>query len=408
MAVDDKHLYVLVTGANSGLGFGILHRLIDSFLLTYPPDTHLTLLFTCRSHSKKESTLSDLLPLLSTTHGSTWSNRVKLSGRILDLTSLVSIHALSTELHDDYDIPRLDAVIWNAGMAALSGLDWLTFAKGFVCDTMNTLTYGHYKTQIVGARTKAQLEASSTSTSDKTTFHTSSPNGNSPTDTTPEDSTLGEVFCANTFGHYLLTHLLTPLLAASKFYGPTSVGRIIWVSSLEAFPRFFSTDDIQGLRSTSPYESSKRLTDILSVTSTLPAAEPFVQTFLPTEHNRPRQILTHPGVCATSIVTFLPMVLVWCMKIAFLLAKYAGSEYHTTTPYSGAKAMVFAVLARDEEIRGDVKYGSGNEKIGWFKCRDVLREEKVDFPTKSREEVAHTVWREMELLRVRFDSLRRR
>jgi 3-keto steroid reductase len=283
-------------------------------------------------------------------------------------------------------------------MAALSGLDWVTFAKGFVVNTMETLTYGGYKKQIVGARTKAQLPESP---NEKTDLDPSS----------PTDSTLGEVFCANTFGHYLLTHLLTPLLSASTFYGPSAPGRIVWVSSLEAFPQFFNPDDLQGLHSTSPYESSKRLTDILSITSTVPSTQSHIASFLPItseSQKKPRQILTHPGVCATSIVSFLPVILVWCMKLAFLLAKYAGSEYHTTTPYSGAKAMVFAVLGKDEEVKGDVKYGSGNEKIGLFKCRDVLKEETVDFPAESAEKLGERCWGDMEELRKRFESLGRK
>ena len=43
-------------------------------------------------------------------------------------------------------------------------------------------------------------------------------------------------------------------------------GRIIWTSSTSGEPEFFSLEDPQCLKGDHPYESSKRATDLLSIT----------------------------------------------------------------------------------------------------------------------------------------------
>ncbi|KAJ9618704.1 3-keto-steroid reductase [Taxawa tesnikishii (nom. ined.)] len=132
-----------------------------------------------------------------------------------------------------------------------------------------------------------------------------------------EESRLGEVFMANVFGHYFLTHLLAPLMAGGG-EGGREPGRIIWVSSLEAYPHSLRLEDLQGLETDTSYESSKRLTDLLVLTSELPSTQQFVRDYLSSAslsnasttttsdqqtQSPPVMYLAHPGICATSIAS---------------------------------------------------------------------------------------------------------
>ncbi|KAL8800281.1 MAG: hypothetical protein Q9200_007296, partial [Gallowayella weberi] len=182
-----------------------------------------------------------------------------------------------------------------------------------------------------------------------------------------KDSTrLGHVFCSNVFGHYLLVHGIAPLLSNS----PENHGRIIWISSLEAYPSTFSLTDLQGLSSPSAYESSKRLTDILALSSRLPTTQPCTTRFLPppsSHHQPPKQYLAHPGICATNIMPF-HWILTYIVTAAFYLARWLGSPWHTVTSYKGACAPVWLALAPQGELEameGDTGPGKWGSGVDW-------------------------------------------
>ena len=213
---------------------------------------------------------------------------------------------------------------------------------------------------------------------------------------------LGQVFTSNIFGHYILCHLLVPLLRASP-----DQGRIVFVSSIEPQPSHFDINDIQGLKSDKSYESSKRLTDILVLTSSLPGTKPFIQRFLstptstsshtacfssegqeletgapspriiladnefqPSSNMVPKIYLCHPGVCATSIVP-LPLILAYAMMLVFCIVRWLGSPWHTLTAYKGACAPVWLTLTDQEELEdmeqrdGKAKWGSSCDRVGY-------------------------------------------
>ena len=216
---------------------------------------------------------------------------------------------------------------------------------------------------------------------------------------------LGQVFTSNIFGHYILCHLLVPLLRASP-----DQGRIVFVSSIETTPSHFNINDIQGLKSDKSYESSKRLTDILVLTSSLPCTKPFIHRFLstptptsshtvrspsegrnletgapssgivladneyqPSSSMSPKIYLCHPGVCATSIVP-LPLILTYAMMLGFLIARWLGSPWHTLTAYKGACAPVWLTLTDQEELE-DMEQKDGKAK--WGSCTDRAGYERV-------------------------------
>lgn len=262
-----------------------------------------------------------------------------------------------------------------------------------------------------------------------------------------EEPRLGAVFCANVFGHYMLAHNVMLLLKRAGTKNPNNgPGRVIWVSSLEATINYFSTDDIQGLRTTTAYESSKALTDILALTSNLPSTTPWVNSFYSSgestpEDSKPNMYLSHPGICGTGILP-LNLPLFYCMIAAFWLARLLGSPWHTLSTYLGACAPVWLSISTQSTLDdteapylahggGRAKWGSSCDLVGrdqpastevdgWghggvvgdaVVQADRERRRKrgaVDLTGDDRErfeELGRECWRQMEELRVTWDRL---
>ncbi|KAJ5168340.1 uncharacterized protein N7482_003934 [Penicillium canariense] len=416
---EPQELYILVTGANSGLGFSICCRLADEFLSSHHYDDSLTIIFTTRSEHKAQETRRRLeAHLRSSTASSSDTARVKFVSESVDLGDLLSVRELSRKLLQT--IPKLDAVILNAGVGGWSGINWPEAIWGVLTDLVHQVTWPSYKIAPVGVLTAKQ-------TPEK------------------EEPALGSVFCANVFGHYMLAHNVAPLL--KKAETPNGPGRVIWVSSIEATIKCFDINDIQGLQTKTPYESSKALTDILALTSDLPSTAPWaVDSFMHSNSGTkadeaPTMYVSHPGICATSIIP-LPLPLVWAMVATFWLARMLGSPWHPLSTYLGAWSSVFLALssqgaldATESPYRhaggGRVKWGSSANRFGvgslssteiegWGHggvvgtpvveadrnrprrrgAKDLTREEKEKF-----EELGRGCWKQMEELRIKWDAI---
>ncbi|KAF2488484.1 3-keto-steroid reductase [Lophium mytilinum] len=425
--------YVLVTGANSGLGLSIGCRLIDEFIHTRPQSQTLVLISTTRDARKGAATTAALQKHLQdvcrkaerSIPGFTMllQRRVQFREEILDLTSLLSVQRLARKLKSE--IPRLDVLICNAGIGGWTAMNWPRAIWTVLTDTAHATTWPDFKISGVGWVTKPQLPK------DSQGKQTAEP-------------PLGEVFCANLFGHYVLGHALTPLLSAAA--ATEESGRIIWMSSIEAPARDFNMDDFQGLKSSHPYESSKRITDLLGMTAELPSTAPWTSTYFsftspPTStkeeeagyesSNKPRIYITHPGVCATGIFP-LPWILAIGMTAAFWLARLLGSQWHCITAYKGATAPVWVALAEQgtldtmEGREGRGKWGSatdgwGRERVertevdgwGWggtvgeFSRRKGRWRHATELTAEGRaefEELGRLAWAEMERLREEWEE----
>ncbi|KAL8750514.1 MAG: hypothetical protein Q9184_006399 [Pyrenodesmia sp. 2 TL-2023] len=403
---------------NSGLGYSICCRLIDEFIRSRPSSHSLRLIITTRDKAKSHDTVAKLKDHIFRTrkhhkvHEKTpLVAKIYLQAEQVDLCNLRSVQRLSNKLL--HSIPKIDTIVLNAGTGGITGIDWPLAIWKILTDFLSALTYPTFKLSDVGKRTRPQNSS------------TLAPGGE-------EEPALGTVFCSNVFGHYMFVHGVTPLLSNSV----GTPGRIVWISSLEAYPSVFSTADIQGLSSPSAYESSKRLTDILALSSSLASTQPYVRRFLPPprDHRPPKQYVTHPGICATDIVP-LPWILTYVMMAAFYLARWLGSPWHTVSPYKGACAPVWVALASQEELdsleqnEGAGKWGSevnvqGEERAartevqGWGlggKVGDNVgspkrrRPKEVDDLTKEDrerfEELGRECWQSMERLRVEWEGL---
>lgn len=233
-------------------------------------------------------------------------------------------------------------------------------------------------------------------------------------------------------------------------------GRIIWSSSLEALGDSFSITDVQCIERLGPYESAKRLTDVLSLTSRLPSVQPHSAPFFSVDNIDevtpeekiaslvpPEHYLSHPGVVMSGLFP-VPWFLMWPYQLVLLFARLIGSPWHTVDAYAGCKSAAWLALEpRDalEAINGDrVKWGStvdvsgtvGVKKTevegwGWEGKVEPLKDDDVDGkPVKgimrkavgrrpgvpvvttdeivAFEELGAECWREMERLRVAWED----
>ncbi|KAL1957795.1 hypothetical protein VTO42DRAFT_5513 [Malbranchea cinnamomea] len=420
-------IIILVTGTNSGVGLSICRRLIDEFLTTRPETQALKLIFTTRSSRKSTETLTALQRHLHASPLPTSSKaRVTLRPEQVDLCDLVSVRALSRRLLSS--LPKIDVLILNAGIAGFTGIKWFRAMYMILTDLVHALTWpSSYTISKAGMLTKKQTSL-------------------------PDEPPLGQIFCANVFGHYMLSHNLARLLSKST----DSPGRIIWTSSLEATREVFDINDIQALQSPRPYEAVKYLTDLLSLTCTLPSTSPWVDSFLSIDNknqtnsngnisgrklHRPNIYVAHPGVCATSIMPLM-LPLVYAMLCVTWLARLAGSPWHLMSSYRGAVASVWLALSPQSVLDaaeaaytrlggGKVKWGSSCDRLGRESvvCTEVegwgfggviggpvLEQDKrrrrkrgaVNLTAEQRvefEELGRKCWREMEELRVQWEAI---
>ncbi|KAJ5042961.1 uncharacterized protein L3040_004351 [Drepanopeziza brunnea f. sp. 'multigermtubi'] len=275
-------------------------------------------------------------------------------------------------------IPRLDAVILSAGIGGWVGLNWPLAVRTVMFDTVEAVTWPRYKVSSLGSLVKnptgVKDEASQPLLENQEK---------------PDEPPLGEVFCANVFGHYILAHELMPLLSRTATPSSTTSGKIIWVSSIEAVDDKFSIDDIQGLESAAPYEASKRLMDLLALTSSLPSVQRLASSYFDSSNTttakkgtaeesgtliQPQIYLTHPGIFASEIMP-LPSLLVLIYKLVFLFARWIGSPWHLIEPYKAAVAPVWLSLTHVEELN-DAE-GNGLKKAKWGSATDTGGGERV-------------------------------
>jgi 3-keto steroid reductase len=311
--------------------------------------------------------------------------RVVITPELVDLNSILSVQRAAKKLKARLD--RLDVLICNAGIGGWTGVDFVGAAKQFFTEGLHFLTAPNFKIGTVGAVTAKQI--------------TAVPNGGKAHRRDgadkEEEPKVGEVFCANLFGHYLLAHYLMPLLSR-PVSAQGSPGRIIWVSTLEAYKRTFNLDDLQGLETSVSYESSKRLTDLLALTAGLTSSSPYTKSFFATlsvppssaslsssvedltprkaslrsstrgpktngtstptssqsqtdqnSTTRPKMYLSHPGMCITGIMP-LHWLLVYAWIGAFYIVRLCGSPWHTITAYPGATSMTWLALAQQSTL----------------------------------------------------------
>ncbi|KAI1416566.1 hypothetical protein F5Y13DRAFT_119162 [Hypoxylon sp. FL1857] len=379
-AASHEQFFVLLTGANSGVGLGIGQRIIDEFLASRSLSSHLILIPTTRSVSKSRDTVVSLRAHLEKTARTskqlrsragpdydpqTAISRVHVLSVQLDLCDLRSIYSAAkqlvhgevtdpTGLINSVKIPRLDAALFNAGVGGWSGLDWFGLARQFFqVGLVQSCTFPSFKK----AAPAAVLDQKKLL-------------GDSAHNLKIQPPELAEVFCANVFGHYILAHELLPLLSRSRPDEP--LGRIVWTSTIDAGWNHLSFDDFQARNHKPPYESSKRITDLICLTADLPSVQKasapyFASPAAADKPIKPRFYLTHPGVVCTPLFPLHP-ILYFFYYWAMYLARWLGSPWHPVEPYLGACATAWLALADQETVdtlhAERVKWGTSATRLG--------------------------------------------
>ncbi|KAI0421597.1 hypothetical protein F5X98DRAFT_389860 [Xylaria grammica] len=380
-ASSDDLYFVLITGANSGVGVGIGERTIDEFLSSRPLSSHLILIPTTRSKAKSRDTV---LALRSHLHevahtskelaarsGAAYDPqatiaRVHVLSVQVDLCDLRSIRAAADQLVNgkvtdptgviaDVRIPRLDAGLFNAGLGGWEGLDWLEFARQFATrGLIQSTTYPSFKKAVVPA---AVLDSQKLLGSEKPRSGASPP-------------ALAEVFCANTFGHYVLAHELLPALSRANI--SEAPGRVVWTSSIDAGHEHLDFDDFQASRYMAPYESSKRISDLICLTGDLPSVQEvsapyFASPAAADKPVKPRFYVSHPGIVCTPMFPLNWFLFFWYW-VTMHLSRICGSPWHTVDAYRGACATSWLALADQSTLDAigaqHIKWGSSVTRTG--------------------------------------------
>ena len=329
--------------------------------------------------------------------------------------------------YDNVSITRLDSLILNAGIGGWTSLNWLGFAKMLIRDGLvEATTFPDYKLAEMGktlswAEVAPRRWAAAGSGGGPRRAGDAGDAWSDQTTKTVEKiieeetvSILGEVFTANVFGHYVFAHEILPLTmrpgvrlenkeGGDHIDGPIPRARIIWQSSIEPMAHHLDPADIQGLNTHEPYESSKRLTDVLALSHDLSSVKvksrsffsirpsPSSRTFEVQEENAPdnihvagdtsaasslakppRMLVAHPGIVVTTIFPLHWFFTFWYRLITYL-ARLAGSPWHTCAPYLAAWSSVWLALEADAILdyvgAEKSKWGSACDRWGKVYCK---------------------------------------
>ncbi|KAF9076702.1 hypothetical protein BDP27DRAFT_1313759 [Rhodocollybia butyracea] len=322
---------IVVTGANSGVGFGICQRLLCQLSERTPSDTlikplelpgnsyneihkadqfelpceGITLIMACRSIQRAEIARTKLLQILDKHiemlrnapnydgHAASFRRNVKIAIHSIDLSSLKSIPKFVQELQNRY--PYISHLICNAGIAPFNGMNWPACFYQLFTSPMSALTTPRFYTQSWGELSQDGY---------------------------------GFVWQCNVFGHYTLYKDLHPLLASPKY---PYHSRVIWTSSLESKRTSKKTHD--------PYGSSKYQTELISME--------LEQRALNNSNGskRVRHFTAHPGVTHTNIdMNLIAPALHYLKHLAFYLARWIGSPNHPITLDKGAVSVVWLCI----------------------------------------------------------------
>ncbi|KAI9468265.1 MAG: hypothetical protein EXX96DRAFT_591511 [Benjaminiella poitrasii] len=201
----------IITGANSGVGFGICERLLES------KGESITLVMACRNELRAQKARQKLLDQFPFGH---------IDIELVDVGSVQSVLEFCSAIINKY--PHVDYLFCNAGILSALGINWKRTIYLALTDPVGLLERSDATIQNVGEINKDGM---------------------------------GKVFACNVFGHYAMMRELEQLLSNS------GDGRVIWTSSITAYNERFDINDWQGIQSKEPYESSKWACDLVSIVS---------------------------------------------------------------------------------------------------------------------------------------------
>ncbi|KAL4241180.1 hypothetical protein ABKN59_000119 [Abortiporus biennis] len=329
-----SHPIIIVTGANSGVGYGICQRLLVQLSQSVPPDAlpqfrplgytigqpevqrydGLTLIMACRSKHRALAARKTLLEFFDNYieqekqrpdydgHVELFKKNLEINFHALDMASMHSVFQFGDEISQRYQY--ISHMICNGGGGTYNGMKWGVLIKQILAHPILALTVTEFKNQISGVTT---------------------------------DDGLGYVFQSNVFSHYALSRYLQPLFSSySKL--SSQPARILWTSSLESSPEDFSLEDWQLLKTYHSYETSKYEIDLVAHRLALQSQKD--------ESSAVRHYIIHPGISHSNAAHDLvpTEIFNWFKVLLFYVARFFGSPNHTIEPFKAAISAVHLCL----------------------------------------------------------------
>ncbi|KAJ3119486.1 hypothetical protein HK098_005399 [Nowakowskiella sp. JEL0407] len=358
---------IVITGCNTGIGRGIVERLIIDYFSNLPStdtissstDIKLRIVMACRSTSKAETARSEIITSLLINRKWGWNDSkspdelAKIGTELLpivavDLTNPTSIFTACRRIKSEYK--SISSLIFNAGYMPV---ERMIIYKGLI----NLFTQPVYFMKTGGDMI---IQRIGEVTSDG----------------------IGMSFMANVLGHYIILRELEGLLHTTE-YGEA---RVMWVGSTTGIPKYFNVNDIHCLHGDHPYESSKRLLDllILKLSPMYRLQIPFSDSnkLIGNTHKVTSPIhmfSTSPGAVATNIVGLpIPSFL---FLLAFLVMRLCGLPGSNGTAFYAATVYLYlANHAEIAELSTAIKYESSVSRFGrMFVTRDeIIRNDQTE------------------------------
>ncbi|KAJ3115091.1 hypothetical protein HDU96_001203 [Phlyctochytrium bullatum] len=273
----DQRTTILVTGANSGVGYGIVDRILQSYRKgeSSLEDTELTLVMLCRDMGRAGVARKALIRKHFKHTPEEGEEIIQLVQ--CDLADMKSVIQAASDIRSRF--PRIDALVCNAGVIPVKSV---SMANGvynfFVNPTELAKTTGEVLVQRKGVLT--------------------------------QDGQYGLAFAANTLGHYILLKELEGLLEESGKTVRNGV-KIVWMTSVTVADEYFDLEDLQGVKGDHPYEASKYVMEVMHAALGPNLREKGIYSFL-----------ASPGIVATNITQGkVPVFLVaWLLVLMVMLA----------------------------------------------------------------------------------------
>ncbi|KAF9041935.1 3-keto sterol reductase [Hymenopellis radicata] len=334
---------IIVTGANSGVGFGICERLLHQLSHATPADLEdlkiptpaggkdalpipshgVTLIMACRSVQRAEAAKKELFQSLDAyiqsrvhtegvdEHAESFRLNVEIDVRAVDLADLSSVFRFTDEIKKNY--PYISHLICNAGNASYDRISWTLLLKQMLTDPFSIVSRPAFNLHVTGERSVDGL---------------------------------GWMFQANLFSHYVMYRELVPLL---KY---THGSRVMWTTSTNACAHGFSLDDWQLTETQQPYELVKFETEMFAAILDEAAVR---------DSDLIRHIIMHPGISQTGIsakltgavLRVLQVQLCYLVRILFISYQRCtdvyrrvsrAQKYHMVTPYLASVSAISATL----------------------------------------------------------------
>lgn len=291
---------------NSNLGLNIAYRQIKS----EDPQYGFTFVLTSRNIERAQQAC-DLIEKFNKEQEN--PRVLKTIPLVLDLTDMNSIKKACDKLKTDFD--EIHYLFLNAALGVCSGINWFEAIKEMISNPLNAVTDPHYKVQKEGLMS---------------------------------NDNMGLIFQANVFGPFYLMKKILPLLSKGEAV-------VIWISSLRSDPSYLPLDDLELVGSPTPYEGSKRMIDLLHLS-----------TFKELKAQGVYQYVVQPGIFVSqSFYQHLNIITYYLMMLMFYMARRWGSYWHTIDPYKAANAPVYVCTFSDRDFeRQDIKYGSATYNDG--------------------------------------------